>query len=198
MVYGKTLSQLIGELERLPGVGPKSAQRLAFHILRLPIEETQRLANSITEARKRVCFCENCFNLTEEPLCEMCRDPRRDTTVIAVVAGPRDVAAMERTGEFRGLYHVLHGLISPMEGIGPEQLHIDHLIERVSDQGVTEVIMATNPTVEGDTTALYLARLLKPFGPRISRIAYGMPVGGDLDYADQATVISALQFRREL
>ncbi len=198
MVYGKTLSQLIGELERLPGVGPKSAQRLAFHILRLPIEETQRLANSITEARKRVCFCENCFNLTEEPLCEMCRDPRRDTTIIAVVAGPRDVAAMERTGEFRGLYHVLHGLISPMEGIGPEQLHIDHLIERVSDQGVTEVIMATNPTVEGDTTALYLARLLKPFGPRISRIAYGMPVGGDLDYADQATVISALQFRREL
>lgn len=128
----------------------------------------------------------------------MCRDPRRDTTIIAVVAGPRDVAAMERTGEFRGLYHVLHGLISPMEGIGPEQLHIDHLIERVSDQGVTEVIMATNPTVEGDTTALYLARLLKPFGPRISRIAYGMPVGGDLDYADQATVISALQFRREL
>lgn len=198
MLYSKSIAHLIAELERLPGIGPKSAQRLAYFLLRQPKEETDRFAQAILEARKRVRFCDTCFSITDEPICEICRDPRRDPQLLCVVAEARDVAAMERTNEFRGLYHVLNGLISPMEGIGPERLKVRELVKRVGETDVREIIMATNPTVEGDATAMYLAKLLRPLCPRITRIAHGMPIGGDLDYADQATLISALEYRREL
>jgi recombination protein RecR len=198
MDYARPLARLIGEFEKLPGVGPKSAQRLAFYVLRVPREEAQRLAEAIVEVKERIGYCRQCFNFTDEEMCSICRNPRRSATSICVVAEPRDLMAMEKTNEYRGLYHVLHGVISPMEGIGPEMLRIRELLERIRQGSVEEVILATNPTVEGDTTAMYLSNLLKPLGLKVTRIAHGLPMGGDMDYADQATLIQALEWRREM
>jgi len=198
MYYAKPLAKLVGELEKLPGIGPKSAQRLAFHILRSPEEEARRLAEAITDVKSRISLCPVCYNFTDREICDICRDPKRDRSMLCVVAEPRDLVAMEKTNEYKGLYHVLGGVISPMDGIGPEMLKVRELTARLSEDGVKEVILATNPTIEGDTTAMYLAGLLKPFGVKVTRIAHGMPVGGDLDYADQATLIQALEWRREM
>jgi len=198
MLFPRSLANLIGELEKLPGVGPKSAQRLAFHILRIPEEQAMRLSEAIANAKRNIRFCARCANVSDEEFCPLCLDARRDATLVCVVSEVRDVAAMERTNEFRGLYHVLHGVISPVDGVGSGDLRLDRLVSRVRDEGIQEVIVATNPTVEGDATAFYIARLLKPLGPRVTRLAHGMPVGGDLDYADQATLVSALQWRRDL
>jgi len=198
MHYARPLAKLVGELEKLPGIGPKSAQRLAFHILRSTEEEARLLAEAILDVKEQIAACPTCFNFTDQQPCEICRDPKRDHSTICVVADPRDLVAMEKTNEFKGTYHVLGGVISPMDGVGPDMLRIRELTERVATNGVKEVILATNPTVEGDTTAMYLAQLLKPFGVKVTRIAHGMPVGGDLDYADQATLIQALEWRREM
>lgn len=197
MLFAKPLAELIAELERLPGVGPKSAQRLAYHLIRVTDAEALRLADSIRKAKERLKFCSLCQNISEDETCEICRDERRDRTLICVVAEPRDIAAVERVNEFKGLYHVLHGLLSPMDGVGPENLRVCELIPRLTDD-VIEVIVATNPTVEGDSTALYLAKLLKPIGIKVTRLAHGMPAGGELDYADSATLLSALNYRREM
>jgi recombination protein RecR len=196
--YARPLARLIAEFERLPGIGPKSAQRLALHILGLTREEAQRFADAIVEVKERISTCSVCHNFTDRPVCELCSDTRRDPQLLCVVAEPRDLIALEKTGEFRGLYHVLGGVLAPMDGIGPDQLRIRELIARVGDGDIREIILATNPTVEGDATAVYLTRLLKPLGPRVTRIAHGVPVGGDIDYADQATLIQAFEGRREL
>ncbi|MCA1595588.1 MAG: recombination mediator RecR [Chloroflexi bacterium] len=198
MYYARPLGRLVGELEKLPGVGPKTAQRLAFHILSLPAEEARLLSTAITEVKELIRFCEQCHNFTDQPVCEICRDARRNPALICVVAEPRDVIAMEKTNEFRGVYHVLQGVISPMDGITPDHLTIRHLLARLKDREIQEVILATNPTVEGETTAMYLTGILKPLGVKVTRIAHGLPVGGDLDYADQATLIKALEWRREV
>jgi recombination protein RecR len=198
MRYAPTIERLLEELERLPGVGPKSAQRIAYHILKTGPEPAQRLAEAIIEVKRTIHFCPRCFNFAEGDLCGVCADPERDLSVICVVEEPRDVVAVERTHEFHGTYHVLHGAISPIDGIGPDQLRVRELIDRLGDGTVTEVLVATNPNVEGETTALYLARLVKPLGMRVTRIASGLPVGGDLEYADEVTLGRALQARREL
>ncbi len=198
MYYAKPLGKLVGELEKLPGIGPKSAQRLAFYLLRLPAEEAKKLAEAIVEVKDKIGFCSVCYNFSDKEVCEICSDGRRDGSILCVVAEPRDLIALEKTNEFHGLYHVLQGVISPMDGIGPEQLRVRELVQRLQDGQVKEIILATNPTVEGETTAMYLAGLLKPFGVKVSRIAHGLPVGGDMDYADQATLIEALEWRREM
>lgn len=198
MLYAPPIARLLEELERLPGVGPKSAQRIAYFILRSDEEVAGRLAEALLEVKRSIHFCPQCFDFAEADLCEVCADPERDASLICVVEEPRDVVAIERTGEFRGLYHVLGGVISPMDGIGPEQLRVRELLDRVSSGVVTEVIVATNTNVEGETTALYLARMLKPLGLRVTRIASGLPVGGDLEYADEVTLGRALEARREL
>lgn len=198
MEYAKPLAKLIRELEKMPGVGPKSAQRMAFHILRLPDEEARALAEAIIEVKERIVTCKRCFNFTDEELCPICRNPSRQTSVLCVVADVRDLMAIERTQEYRGLYHVLEGVISPMDGVGTEQLRIRELLQRLQSEPIEEVIIAMNPTIEGDATAMYLSKLIKPLGIRVTQLAHGMPVGGDLDYADQATLISALEWRREL
>lgn len=197
-VYSGPVQDLIDELGRLPGVGPKSAQRIAYHILKLPKQDASRLARSITEVKDRISFCERCFNISEGPECRICQDARREPTVVCVVEEPRDIVAVEKTGEFRGRYHVLQGAISPIEGIGPDRLRIKELLVRLEPEGITEVILCTNPNIEGEATALYLARLLKPLGVRVTRIASGLPVGGDLEYADELTLGRALEGRREL
>ena len=197
-VYEGLVQTLIDELGRLPGIGPKSAQRIAYYLLKAAPEDANRLATAITEAKARVTWCRRCFNVAEGELCGFCRDERRDASSLCVVEEPRDIVAVERTHEFRGRYHVLQGAISPIEGIGPEQLRIKELVRRVGEEGVTEVIIATNPNIEGEATALYLARLLKPLGPRVTRIASGLPVGGDLEYADEVTLGRALEGRREV
>ncbi|PKQ37821.1 MAG: recombination protein RecR [Actinobacteria bacterium HGW-Actinobacteria-1] len=196
--YAAPIARLLEELERLPGVGPKSAQRLAFHILRSDEASATRLADAIIEVKRTIHFCSRCFNLAEADLCEVCSDSRRDTHTICVVEEPRDVVAIERTGEFRGVYHVLQGAISPIDGIGPEQLRVRELIDRIGAGGIEEIIVATNPNVEGETTALYISRLAKPLGVRVTRIASGLPVGGDLEYADEVTLGRALEARREM
>ncbi len=196
--YARPLARLISELEKLPGIGPKSAQRMAYHILRMPLSEARNLAAAISDARETIRFCSECFNFSEQEVCETCRDPRRSSATICVVAEPRDMIAIEKTNEFHGRYHVLHGVIAPQDGVMPDQLRIKELLARLSRCETTEVIVATNPTVEGEATALYLARLLKPTGIKVTRLAHGLPLGADLDYADQATIISALQYRREL
>jgi recombination protein RecR len=196
--YAPTIARLLEELERLPGIGPKSAQRLAFHILRGDDETAQRLADAIVEVKRTIHFCKRCFNFAEGELCEICANPERDQTIICVVEEPRDIVAVERTGEFHGTYHVLGGAISPIDGIGPEQLRVRELIGRLEDGSVLEVVVATNPNVEGETTALYLARLIKPLGVKVTRIASGLPVGGDLEYADEVTLGRALEARREM
>jgi recombination protein RecR len=196
--YAGPVQDLIDELGRLPGIGPKSAQRIAFHLLKLAREDALRLARAITEAKDRVSFCRRCFNVGEGEECEICLDTRRDTTVVCVVEEPRDIVAVERTGEFRGRYHVLQGAISPIEGVGPDQLRVKELLARLDPEGITEVILCTNPNLEGEATAMYLGRLLKPLGLRVTRIASGLPVGGDLEYADELTLGRALEGRRDV
>jgi recombination protein RecR len=197
-VYAGPVQELIDELGRLPGVGPKSAQRIAFHLLKLPKEDAVRLARAITEVKDRISFCRRCFNIAEGEECEICRDTRRDPTVVCVVEEPRDIVAVEKTQEFKGRYHVLQGAISPIEGIGPDQLRVKELLARLDAEGITEIILCTNPNIEGDATAMYLARLLGPLGVKTTRIASGLPVGGDLEYADELTLGRALQGRREV
>lgn len=198
MLFARPLAELIAELEKLPGVGPKSAQRLAYHLLKATDAEANRLADVIRAAKEKLRFCARCQNISEKELCDICQDAKRDRSTLCVIAEPRDIAAIERINEFRGQYHVLHGLMSPMDGIGPEQLRVKELLHRFSDHGIQEVILATNPTIEGDATALYLAKLIKPLGITVTRLAHGMPVGGELDYADSATLLSALEYRREM
>jgi recombination protein RecR len=192
------VQSLVDELGRLPGIGPKSAQRIAFYLLKAAPEDAKRLARAVVEAKERVSWCRRCFNFAEGELCVYCRDDRRDSSLLCVVEEPRDIVAVERTQEYRGRYHVLLGAISPIEGIGPDQLKIKELLARVNDEGVEEVILATNPNIEGEATAMYLARLLKPLGLRVTRIASGLPVGGDLEYADEVTLGRALEGRREV
>ena len=189
------LTKLTECFARLPGIGRKSAQRLAFHILRMPEEEAKAFANAILEAREKIGYCEICKNITDTPRCAICSDETRDKSTVCVVEDPRDVIAIERTKEYHGLYHVLGGLISPMDGSGPENLFIKELLARLGDGSVKEVIMATNPTVEGEATAMYLSRLIKPMGIKVSRLAYGIPVGGNLEYADEVTLYRAIEGR---
>jgi recombination protein RecR len=198
MRYAAPIARLLEELERLPGVGPKSAQRLAYHILRADSEAADRLAAAIVDVKRSIHFCPRCYNFAEQELCEICSAVDRDASFVCVVEEPRDVVAIERTGEFPGLYHVLQGAISPIDGIGPEQLRVRELLDRLASGEVTEVLIATNPNVEGETTALYLARLIKPLGVRVTRIASGLPVGGDLEYADEVTLGRALEARRDM
>jgi recombination protein RecR len=196
--YAKPLSNLIGELSKLPGIGGKTAQRLAFHILSQDDKDAFALAASILDAKKNMKYCSVCGNLTDVDPCGICADPSRDRRVICVVESPRDVSAMERIKEFQGLYHVLHGAISPMDGIGPEDINLKQLIIRLQQSDVDEVILATNPNIEGEATAMYTARLIKPSGIKVTRIAHGVPVGGDLEYADEITLAKAMEGRREL
>ena len=196
--YTPPVQALIDELGRLPGIGPKSAQRIAFHLLKVPADDAIRLAHAIREAKDKVRFCERCFNVSETELCGYCRDDRRDSSIICVVEEARDIVSIERTGEFRGRYHVLLGAMSPLEGIGPEQLKIRELLARLGPEGVEEVIVCTNPNTEGEVTAMYLARALKPLGLKVTRIPSGLPVGGDLEYADELTLGRALEGRRPI
>jgi recombination protein RecR len=198
MYFTRPLARLIEEFQKFPGVGPKSAQRMAFHVLDMTSESAQSLAESIMEAKEKVRHCSQCFHLSEEDPCEICTDQRRDRKTICVVAEARDLIALERTREYRGIYHVLTGLISPLEGRGPDKLSIRELLSRIAAEGAKEVILAINPTVEGDATVLYLSGLIKPLGPVVSRIAFGLPVGADLEYADDMTLSRALEGRREV
>lgn len=198
LYYAEPVARLIAELNKLPGVGPKTAQRLAFHILYSPPEEVRALAEAILEARQKTRYCSLCGNLTDKDPCSICQDNSRDNSIICVVEEPRDLVALEKTGQFRGRYHVLHGAISPMEGIGPDKLRIKELLERLKDNTVKEVVLATNADVEGEATALYLAKILKPLGVKVTRLAYGIPVGGDLEYADEVTLSRAFTGRREM
>lgn len=198
MYYPDPLARLIDELSKMPTVGPKTAQRLAFHILRLPPEEAKALAEAILDVKAKMRHCSTCFTITDVDPCAICADSVRNGALLCVVEDPRDVLALERTREFRGRYHVLHGAISPLDGIGPDDLKIPELLARVRSGGIAEVIIATNPRVEGEATAIYLARVLKPLGVRVTRIAYGLPVGGDLEYADEVTLARALEGRRDL
>ena len=195
---GRALRRLLDELGRLPGIGPKSAQRIAYHILGADAEEARRLARAILDVKQQVHFCPVCFSYATRELCDVCEDESRDRTSICVVSEPRDVSAIERTGAYHGLYHVLGGVISPMDKIGPEQLHVRELLSRLADGEVNEVILATNPDVEGETTATYLSRTVKPLGVHVTRLASGLPVGGDLEYADEVTLGRAIEARREL
>ena len=197
-MYAAPVQELIDELGRLPGIGPKSAQRIAFHLLKLSRDDALRLAAAISAVKERIRFCSRCFNVSEGELCELCTDSRRDPTLVCVVEEPRDIVAVEKTQEFRGRYHVLQGAISPIEGVGPEQLRVKELLTRLESEGIVEVILCTNPNIEGEATALYLARLLKALDIKVTRIASGLPVGGDLEYADELTLGRALEGRREL
>ena len=196
--YTAPVQALIDEFGRLPGIGPKSAQRIAFHLLKMPEDDAARLAHAITDAKARVRFCDRCFNVADDVFCPICNDEGRDGHVLCVVEESRDVVAIEKTGEFRGRYHVLLGVMSPLEGIGPEQLKIRELIARLEPEQITEVILCTNPNTEGEVTAMYLGRLLKPLGLNVTRIASGLPVGGDLEYADELTLGRALEGRRSV
>lgn len=197
--YSQSITKLITELGKLPGIGGKSAQRLAFHILSLSSEEVEKLASALVEAKKTTFLCSSCCNLTDKDPCDICSSHSRDKSILCVVENPRDVAAMERIHEYRGLYHVLHGAISPMQGIGPNQIKLKELLARLTTQtNITEVILANNPTIEGEATAMYIARLLKPAGIKTTRIAHGLPMGGDLEYADEVTLAKAMEGRREI
>ena len=198
MSFPESLVRVIEELQRLPGIGPKSAQRLAFHILRTPREQAERLAAAIRDVKERVTYCSTCNNITDTDPCEYCQNTDRDQRIICVVEEPQNVSGIEKTRDFKGVYHVLMGAISPLQGIGPDQLKIKGLLARIGDGNVSEVILATNPNVEGEATALYLARLLKPLGVKVTRIAMGVPVGSDLEYADDVTMHKALEGRREV
>ena len=196
--YPEPVARLIDALQRLPGIGPKTAQRLTFYMLKRPPDEVRELGDALLAVKQKIVYCRICFNVTDEDPCRICTDPRRDDHVICVVEEPNDLLAMERTGEFRGRYHVLLGALSPLDGIGPDGLKIRELLARLEGRETTEVILATNPNVEGEATALYLAKLLRPLAVRITRIARGLPVGGDLEYADQVTLSKALEGRREI
>ena len=195
-MYIEPLAKLVNAFSKLPGVGGKTALRLAYHMINAPEEDVNELITALEEIKDKVRYCASCGNFSEDELCDICKDKRRDGTVICVVKDPRDVIAMEKTGSFRGVYHVLHGTISPIDGIGPDDIRIKELLSRLDD--VKEVILATNPDVEGDATAVYIARLLKPFGIRVTRIAHGIPIGGDLEYIDEVTLAKAMDFRREM
>ena len=196
--YPRPLAALIGELSKLPGIGGKTAQRLAFYILSLETEEAEALARAITHAKASMVYCSVCGNLTDTDPCALCSDPARDAGLICVVEQPRDVLAMERIKEYNGRYHVLHGAISPMEGVGPEDINLRQLVLRLQQEDVRELILATNPNIEGEATAMYIARLIKPSGIKVTRIAHGIPVGGDLEYADEITLLKAMEGRRQL
>lgn len=192
------LARLAEHFERLPGIGAKTAQRLAYYVLKMPTHQAEEFASAITQAHKQVRYCSVCCNLTDSDLCSICKNEKRDRSVICVVEDPRDVIAFERTQEYNAIYHILHGTISPLNGVGPDQLYIAELLKRLQDDTVKEVIMATNPTVEGEATAIYISKLLKPLGVKVTRLAYGIPVGGDLEYADEVTLARALEGRSEL
>ena len=196
--YPEPFARLIEALQRLPGIGPKTAQRLTFFLLKRPIGEVRELSDALIAVKERIVYCRSCFNVTDEDPCRICSDPARDPRVLCVVEEPNDLLAMERTGEYRGRYHVLLGALSPLDGIGPEDLKVRELLARLEAGETTEVILATNPNVEGEATAIYLAKLLRPLGMRVTRIARGLPVGGDLEYADQVTLSKALEGRREI
>lgn len=196
--YSQSVSNLIEELSKLPGIGPKSAQRLAFHLLKISPEEAKELAEAIIQVKNKVRFCKICFNVTDQETCEYCKNPKRDDSVICIVQEPRDIVALEKTGEFRGRYHVLQGAISPIDGMGPEDIRVKELLERIKNGTVKEIIIATNPNAEGEATAMYISKLTKPLGIKVTRIASGLPVGGDLEYADEVTLGKALEGRREL
>lgn len=196
--YAAPVARLIEQLAKLPGVGSKTAQRLAFYILDMPVGEVEQLSHAIVDARLNIKYCRVCCNITDTEVCSICSNTKRDAGVICVVEDPKDVVAMEKTREFKGLYHVLHGAISPMEGIGPEEIKLKELIKRVSETEVKEIIVATNPNIEGEATAMYISKLLKPAGIKVTRIAHGVPVGGDLEYADEVTLMKALEGRREI
>ena len=197
-VYTQPVQTLIDELGRMPGVGPKSAQRIAFHLLKIPADDVARLAQAIIDAKARVRFCTRCWNFAEGELCPICLDDRRDANVLCVVEESRDIISIEKTGEFKGRYHVLLGAMNPLDGVGPEQLKMKELFARIEPEDVQEVILCTNPNTEGEVTAMYIARMMKPFGVKVTRIASGLPVGGDLEYADELTLGRALEGRREL
>lgn len=196
--YVSPLQNLIDEFRKLPGIGTKTAQRLAYYVLNLPEEKAMRFSDAIVQAKKKICYCTICQNFSDSEVCSVCANPARDSGVICVVENPKDVVQMEKTNEFKGVYHILHGAISPMDNIGPEDIKIKELMTRVTESEVREVIMATNPNLEGETTAMYISKLLKPFGIKVTRIAHGVPVGGELEYADEVTLARALQGRVEL
>ncbi|ADQ13813.1 recombination mediator RecR [Halanaerobium hydrogeniformans] len=196
--YPRPMGKLIGELSKLPGIGPKTARRLSFYILGQSKNEVKTLSDALIEARDKINYCSRCNHLTEGDICSFCSSDERDLSIICVVESPRDVVAMEKTGEYNGLYHVLHGAISPMDGIGPDQIKIRSLMPRLEKGEVEEIIIATDPNAEGDATAMYLAKLIKPLGVKVTRIAHGIPVGGDLEYADEVTLSKALEGRREI
>jgi recombination protein RecR len=196
--HAKPIDRLIEALTRLPGIGKKTASRLAFHILRSSLSDAQELARSILDVKEKIRLCSVCFNLTDDDPCQICQNPNRSSEILCVVEGPNDLMAIENTGEYGGMYHVLHGTISPLEGVGPEDIKIKELIERLKTGKISEVILATNPTVEGGTTALYLTDLVRPLGVKITRIAYGIPVGSEIEYADGMTLLKALEGRREV
>lgn len=198
MIYPKSIATLIEHFQKFPSVGPKSAQRMAFYLLRMPMSEVQKFAQSIVEAKENTHTCEICFNLSSTSPCEICQSTKRERSTICVVAETKDLIAIEKTNEYRGLYHVLQGLISPMDGIGADDIRIKELLTRLTDEGVKEVILALSPSVEGEATSLYLSKLIKPFGIKISRIAFGLPVGADLEYADEITIARAIEGRREI
>ena len=198
MIYPKSIAALIEHFQKFPSVGPKSAQRMAFYLLRMPLTEVEKFAQSMIEAKENTKTCEICFNMSSSSPCEICSSPQRDKSTICVVAETKDLIAIEKTNEYKGLYHVLQGLISPMDGIGADDIRIKELLNRLTDENVKEIILALSPSVEGEATSLYLSKLIKPFGIKISRIAFGLPVGADLEYADEITIAKAIEGRREL
>ena len=198
MQLPEALERLVQELSRLPGVGPKTAQRLAFHVLRIDRQRAEALAQAVIDVKERIGYCSRCYNIAEGELCALCSSGRRDSSLVCVVESPLDLIAIERTAEYQGLYHVLHGVISPIDGVGPEQIHVPQLVQRVREEGVSEVIIATNADIEGEATAVYLHRALAPLGVTVTRPAHGLPVGGDLEYADELTLARAMAGRRSL
>ncbi len=196
--FAAPLQNLIEEFEKLPGIGSKTAQRLAFYVLNQPKEKAEKFAQAILEAKKSLCYCKECQNLSDREVCSICANPARDHSVICVMESPKDVLQMERTNEFKGVYHVLHGAIAPMDHVGPDDIRIKELMARIGKGDIKEVIMATNPNLEGETTAMYISKLIKPFGVKVTRIAHGVPVGGELEFADEITLTKALQWRVEL
>ncbi|MBO6272109.1 recombination protein RecR [bacterium] len=198
MIYPKPIATLIEYFQKFPSVGPKSAQRMAFQVLKMPIEEVKKFADAVVDAKEQTCACEICFNLSSTSPCEICQSTKRDKSTICIVAETKDLIAIEKTNEYHGLYHVLQGLISPMEGIGADDIRIKELLTRLTDENVKEIILALSPSVEGEVTSLYLSKLIKPFGIKISRIAFGLPVGADIEFADEVTIAKAIEGRREL
>lgn len=197
MQYTKPLAKLIDQFQKLPGIGPKSAQRMAFHLLKMPFSEVERFAHTMLESKQTIKYCEICYNLSSQSPCEICSSSKRDKNTICVISETKDLIAIEKTGEFKGLYHVLQGLISPLEGIGPDDLRVKELLIRATNEDVKEIILALNPSVEGEATSLYLNKILKPFGIKVTRIAFGLPMGGDLEYVDGLTILKAIEGRCE-